>query len=172
MKRDHISELFRNAYTHIQCKPMGGVMATRVKPTMFSCEWLRRSARSWIAFCLCLFLLLAPITTPLALCESHSVQQPVNTSAETIQKKADAQLLEPGRTIDKEIAGDETHFYRLVLAAGQFFHATFVQRGVNLLITLYGPDDKKIADFDSPNGMQGPEPVSVIAETSGTYRLE
>jgi CHAT domain-containing protein/lipoprotein NlpI len=46
------------------------------------------------------------------------------------------------------------------------------QRGVNLLITLYGPDGKKIADIDSPNGAQGPEPVSLIAETSGIYRLE
>jgi CHAT domain-containing protein/Tfp pilus assembly protein PilF len=81
-------------------------------------------------------------------------------------------VLELGRPIERELAGGESHSYQLMLAAGQFLHAVVDQRGVNLFITLYGPDGKKIADIDSPNGAQGPEPVSLIAQASGGYRLE
>lgn len=80
--------------------------------------------------------------------------------------------LAPGQPIEREIAGGETHTYRFTLAAGQFLRVVIDQRGVNLLITLVAPDGKKIADLDSPVGAQGPEPVSLIAETAGLYRLE
>ena len=83
-----------------------------------------------------------------------------------------AAVLEQGKPIEGELAGGESHSYRITLAAGQFLRAVADQRGVNLIVTLYGPDGKKIADLDSPNGAQGPEPVSVIAETTGDYRLE
>ncbi|MEP7338426.1 MAG: CHAT domain-containing tetratricopeptide repeat protein [Acidobacteriota bacterium] len=80
--------------------------------------------------------------------------------------------LEPDKPIRREISGSETHSYRITLEAGQFFRAVVDQQGVNLLLTLYGPDGKKICDLDSPVGAQGSEPVSLIAETSGSYRLE
>src|SRR5215510_2005728 len=81
-------------------------------------------------------------------------------------------VLELGKPIERELAGGESHFYQLLLAEGQFLHAVVDQRGVNLIVTLYGPDGKKITDIDSPVGAMGPEPVSLIAETSGSYRLE
>ncbi len=80
--------------------------------------------------------------------------------------------LERGKPVTRELSGDETHSYRIMLEAGQYLRATFDQRGINLIIALYGPDGGKIADLDSPVGAHGPEPVSLIAETSGSYRLE
>jgi CHAT domain-containing protein/uncharacterized protein HemY len=79
---------------------------------------------------------------------------------------------EPGSSITRELGGGETHSYRITLEAGQFFRAVFDQQGVNLLLTLYGPDGHKICDLDSPLGAEGLEPVSLVAETSGSYRLE
>jgi tetratricopeptide (TPR) repeat protein len=45
------------------------------------------------------------------------------------------------------------------------------QRGIDVAVTLLGPDGKQILEVDSPNGDRGPEPVSWIVETSGDYRL-
>ncbi|HZS07353.1 MAG TPA: CHAT domain-containing protein [Blastocatellia bacterium] len=79
---------------------------------------------------------------------------------------------EPGRSIKRELGGGQAHSYRIMLDTGQFFRAVVDQQGVNLLLTLYGPDGRKICDLDSPVGAQGAEPVSLVAETSGGYRLE
>src|SRR5262249_45757851 len=83
-----------------------------------------------------------------------------------------AAVLEPGKPIEGELAGGESRSYHFTLAGGQFLRALVDQRGVNLIVTLYGPDGKKIADLDSPNGAQGQEPVSAIAATAGDSRLE
>jgi hypothetical protein len=41
-----------------------------------------------------------------------------------------------------------------------------------VVVTLFRPDGEKLKEVDSPNGTQGPEPVSFIVEASGNYRLE
>jgi CHAT domain-containing protein/Tfp pilus assembly protein PilF len=88
------------------------------------------------------------------------------------RQEADARPLEPGRPVIRELAGGESHSYRIALAAGQFVSVVFDQRGINLVISLYGSDGRKIADADSPNGAHGPEVASLVAEVSGDYRLE
>ncbi|MBI1760208.1 MAG: CHAT domain-containing protein [Acidobacteria bacterium] len=80
--------------------------------------------------------------------------------------------LELGKPLSREISGGETHAYQIELAAGQFMRAVVEQQGVNLLVTLYSPNGQKLADLDSPVGAEGPEPVSLVAETSGAYRLQ
>ena len=80
--------------------------------------------------------------------------------------------LEPGKPIEKELSGGQSHSYRLQLAKGQYVHVVVDQRGIDVVVALYGPEGKKLTEVDSPNGTQGPEPVSWIVETTGTYRLE
>lgn len=46
------------------------------------------------------------------------------------------------------------------------------QRGINLIVTLYDPDGKRIADLDSWAGLYGTENASLISETAGNSRLE
>jgi CHAT domain-containing protein/Tfp pilus assembly protein PilF len=83
-----------------------------------------------------------------------------------------AQLLESGKPIEREMAGDLSHSYRFTLIDGQLLHAVVDQRGIDVVVTLFGPEGIKIVEVDSPNGTQGPEPVWAIAEFSGDYRLE
>jgi len=45
------------------------------------------------------------------------------------------------------------------------------QRGIDVVVALYGSDDAKIVEVDSPNDVNGPEPVSLLVEASGNYRL-
>jgi len=80
--------------------------------------------------------------------------------------------LKLGAPIEREMAGGEAHTYRVTLASGQYMHVVVDQRGIDVVVTLFGPDGQPIIEMDSPNDTHGPEPVSVIAEVSGDYRLE
>jgi CHAT domain-containing protein/Tfp pilus assembly protein PilF len=78
--------------------------------------------------------------------------------------------LEPGKTIERDLAGGESHSYLITLAPGQVLQAVIAQRQTDLTATLFGPDGRQVGQFD---GMwYGPEPVCHVAEASGSYRLE
>jgi CHAT domain-containing protein/Tfp pilus assembly protein PilF len=79
--------------------------------------------------------------------------------------------LEPGTPIEKELAGGATDSYEIQVGAGQFLHAVVDQMGIDVVLTLYGPDGKQIATMDSPNGTGGLEQISTIAESDGVFRL-
>src|SRR5262245_50643287 len=80
--------------------------------------------------------------------------------------------LELGKPIDRELSGGQTHAFSIALAAGQYAHAVAVQHGIDVVVVFRGPDGQKIVTLDTPSGDLGPEPVSVVAEVSGTYLLE
>ncbi len=80
--------------------------------------------------------------------------------------------LEVGKTVERELSGGEVHNYRLTLAAGQYSRIVLVQRGVDVVLTIVSPSGQRVTEVDSPNGAFGPEPVSLIAEEAGDYRLE
>jgi hypothetical protein len=46
------------------------------------------------------------------------------------------------------------------------------QRGIDVIVRVFSPGGKKLGEFDSPNGDEGPENVSVIALDAGAYRIE
>lgn len=77
-----------------------------------------------------------------------------------------------GQPIERELKGGETHSYRVDLQAGQFMHAVVEQKGIDVVVALVGPDGKPIVEMDSPNGAWGPERVSLITETCGSYRVD
>jgi CHAT domain-containing protein/tetratricopeptide (TPR) repeat protein len=88
------------------------------------------------------------------------------------QSEREVPKLELGRLVERTLDGGQTHSYRIALASGQYVHLVVEQRGVDVVVVLFGPDGRKVTEVDSPNGTQGPEPVFAIAETSGTYRVE
>lgn len=58
------------------------------------------------------------------------------------------------------------------LRSGDFLHAVVEQHGIDLALTLRGPDGTELLRVDSPNGRRGLEELVTIAETPGRYRLE
>jgi erythromycin esterase len=46
------------------------------------------------------------------------------------------------------------------------------QRGIDVVVRVFGPDGGKIAEIDSPNGKRGDEPIALQAKTAGMYRIE
>ncbi len=91
---------------------------------------------------------------------------------QTDAQNREARALVLGKPVERELAGEEAHNYLIELAANDFLHVIVEQRGVDVLVTVYAPDGKKLKEVDSPNGTEGPEPVLLIAKTTGAYRLE
>ncbi|HNH84130.1 MAG TPA: CHAT domain-containing protein, partial [Acidobacteriota bacterium] len=74
--------------------------------------------------------------------------------------------------IERELKGGEKHTYPLKLNANDFLKLVVEQRGIDVVVRLRGQGEKTLQEIDSPNGTQGPEPLSYIVETDGTYTLE
>ena len=88
------------------------------------------------------------------------------------QSDKETQTLAVKTPIERELTAGQSHSYRILLYTGQYIHIVVEQRGVDVVVALFAPNGSKITEVDSPNGTQGPEFVSAIAETSGSYRLE
>ena len=94
-----------------------------------------------------------------------------SSAAPANQVDRDARPLVVGQPIERELEGGQSHSYRITVAAGQYLNAVVDQRGIDVVVTLFGPDGKQLIEIDSPNGKRGPEPVSWIVETGGDYQL-
>ncbi len=80
--------------------------------------------------------------------------------------------LEAGKSVERELAGDQSHAYTLTLAADQYLHIVVEPRGIDVAIRLFGVDGKLIAEVDTPFVGEEPEKVSLVAEAAGNFRLE
>ncbi|HLF83664.1 MAG TPA: CHAT domain-containing protein [Blastocatellia bacterium] len=81
------------------------------------------------------------------------------------------QLLLPGATIERELAGGETHTYIVALAAGEFVRLVVEQRGIDVVLALAAPDGKPLAVVDSPIGFANEKRLSFVADVAGNHQL-
>jgi CHAT domain-containing protein/Tfp pilus assembly protein PilF len=88
------------------------------------------------------------------------------------KEKSTAVRLEPGTPVEKELAGGATDTYEIQVGAGQFLHAVVNQMGIDVALTLYGPDGKQIATMHGPDSTIGPQKISAVADSSGLIRME
>ena len=63
--------------------------------------------------------------------------------------------LEPGKPIERELAGGQVHAYQLWLTAGQYTHLVVEQRSIDIVALLFGPDGKKLVEVDRWNTTSG-----------------
>jgi len=87
-------------------------------------------------------------------------------------KQTDVRELKLDEPIERELKGGEGHSYRVMLTVGQYLHVVVEQKGIDVVVRLFGPDGQKITEVDGPWGTQGMEPVYAIAEATGVFRLE
>jgi len=80
--------------------------------------------------------------------------------------------LEEGKPIERQLSGGESHHYQLNVNTGQYARVIVEQKGIDVVVSLFGPDGKLITAVDNPNGSQGAETVHITAEAAGIYRLE
>lgn len=84
---------------------------------------------------------------------------------------AQDQTLQVGNPIERQLAAGQTHTFSVKLDENNFIQLVVEQRGIDVVVKVAAPDGKILATTDTPNGTQGPENVSFVASTAGTYRV-
>ena len=88
-------------------------------------------------------------------------------------QNADEELsLEPGKPVERELSGGQSHFYKITMSDGQYLRITVSQQGIDALMALFTPDGKKVGEANGERATVGSETVSAIAEAAGAYRIE
>ncbi len=80
--------------------------------------------------------------------------------------------LAAGMKEERTLGPGETHAYVVTLQEGEAVVGEADQHGVDLVIDVHGPDGRLIRTLDSPNGMEGPEPIELTAFRAGRYELD
>jgi CHAT domain-containing protein/lipopolysaccharide biosynthesis regulator YciM len=83
-----------------------------------------------------------------------------------------AEALELGKPLERKLAGGESHLYEIQMSSEQFLRLEVEQRGIDVALTLFGPDGKRISDIDNIQTERGSEALLLIAKDRGGYRLE
>ena len=86
------------------------------------------------------------------------------------QEGIEVRSLELGAPIEREIKGGESHSYKITVAADEYLQVIVEQRGINMVLTLFGPDGKNLSEVNSSKAAQ--ESLPFVAERAGDYRLE
>jgi CHAT domain-containing protein/Tfp pilus assembly protein PilF len=88
------------------------------------------------------------------------------------QDSEDAYPLVVGQPNAREMRGGQTHAYQVTLSPGQYARVVVEQHGIDVVVALLGTDGKPLLEVDNNlSGTRGLEVVSLLAEVSGTYRL-
>jgi CHAT domain-containing protein len=80
--------------------------------------------------------------------------------------------LEAGKPLERQMAGGETHNYRIPLSSGQFLNLYVNQNLIDVVVTAFAPDGSKIIEKDGFTGNRGFERIWLIADKAGDYRIE
>jgi CHAT domain-containing protein/Tfp pilus assembly protein PilF len=93
----------------------------------------------------------------------------VMPTAATSQQSAE---LVAGQPIGREMRGGEEHTYQLRLSAGEYARVVVEQKGIDVVVALFGAEGKPLVDVDNNlSGTRGLETVSLVADVSGVYRV-
>src|SRR5438105_1817631 len=76
-----------------------------------------------------------------------------------------------GVPVERELAGGQSHSFQVGLAAGQYVRLVVVQRGIDVVLHVLGPDGKPLADYDDEKRLYGQENAELVAGPAGTYTL-
>jgi CHAT domain-containing protein/Tfp pilus assembly protein PilF len=82
-----------------------------------------------------------------------------------------SQTLTPGKSLEREIKGDEVHSFRVSLVADQYVRLIVHKRGIDLFVNVILPEGST-RKHENPAGPQSPVSVLIKAETPGIYILE
>lgn len=75
------------------------------------------------------------------------------------------------RILEREIHGGEIHVYQIAAEAGQFAHVELQQLGVDVRLSIAGPNGEELLASDLPNGANGPESLAIIVSLPGPHQF-
>jgi tetratricopeptide (TPR) repeat protein len=124
--------------------------------------------RNWIGLLLTGLLMLMPAG---GLAHSGS-RSPLDTNRVVQSPRREVQPLDPGKPLERKLAGGEAHLYEIKLTSEQFLRLVVDQRGIDVALTLFEPNGKKIVEVNNRHGERGLETASLVAVEPGSYRIE
>jgi len=130
--------------------------------------WKQRFTCWAVAWCICLWLSVGPVSRA----NARTLSMPRWVNHDTNQEGADVRPLEFGQPIERELAPGQSHSFQINLASGQYAQVTVEQKGIDVVVKLYGPNGNPVVEVDGSSGTQSSEQVNLIAEAAGSYRLE
>lgn len=77
-----------------------------------------------------------------------------------------------GRPLRGELKGGESTSFVIDLRAGQFVHVVVTQQDVDVVVSLFGPDEQRLRMVRTSTDLQGEAAIYWLAETGSEYRLE
>jgi hypothetical protein len=80
--------------------------------------------------------------------------------------------LQPGVSVERTLARGQSQSFNVSLEQDQYLQLVVDQRGIDVVVRVVSPAGKALGEFDSPNGTEGPENVSLISATAGVYRID
>jgi len=143
-------------------------------PTFFAYRQGRKAVHRGIVIVASLVFLAGVMATAPARSDASRIGQsarlPLGVSIK-LKGERGSDVLEPGKPIERELTGGEAHSYQLTLASGQYARVTVDQRRINVAVSALDPQGKKVVEADMYRTGES-EAFSLVAETSGDYRLE
>src|SRR5687767_14586140 len=109
--------------------------------------------RALILTCACTGIVAAQITT--------------RQRIETAQPSGTLQL---GTPIERNISPGQTHGYQVVAEENTLVQVTVDQHGVDVVVRVHL--GTRVAEYDTPNGSEGPENVSFVTSSKKPYHIE
>jgi CHAT domain-containing protein/tetratricopeptide (TPR) repeat protein len=123
------------------------------------------------AFIINLLIWVGLLVSP-SLWPSSSLVQASDGARIAAQSTQETDSLEPGKPIERELSGGQSHSYKITMISGQYLQVVVDQLGIDVVVALFTPDGKKISEVDSGHLVEGSETVSAIAEVAGAYLIE
>ena len=88
------------------------------------------------------------------------------------QKTQEAQLLSANQTIERELAGGQSHTYRITLKSNEFLQIKAEQKGVDVVVRLFDSNQKQLVEVNSSDSELGFEELLFITEKEGEYEIQ
>src|ERR1700741_1002731 len=120
-----------------------------------------------------IILVVALVTLTLTASSSALSGSVANSAQATGQETKPTEVgeLKLGAPVERELTVGVTHSYSVSLTQGQYFKLVVDQKGIDVVIRLFGPDGQKLIEVDETPAAV-PEFTFLIAEAAGAYRVE
>jgi CHAT domain-containing protein/tetratricopeptide (TPR) repeat protein len=132
--------------------------------------------RGWSTTCRAVHIinlfLWAGLSSSLFLWSGASPVQAIASKRSATQSAQESDSLKHGKPVEREVSGGQSHSYKITMISGQYLNVVVTQRGIDVAVSLFTPDGKKISETDSDPLIEGSETVSAIAEAPGAYLIE
>jgi len=84
---------------------------------------------------------------------------------------AQLSVLPPDKSTEKTLQPKMTDVWPVQLEAGQYFHLSVEQKGIDVELTLADPGGKEVSYVNFATGTHGQEEIYVLAGVSGLYQI-